>query len=130
MNDFDEIRKAVTMSFMNNPLKISACLIIVSATLIMVGCTSTEKSWYKPNMNQDSWVIDSASCHSRADKLAEKNAALLPTVSNSGVDNVKGYKKLMEHHGAKKYSEMIYRQCMVNKGYQLITPKPKPGQQA
>ena len=81
-------------------------------------------------MNQDSWAIDSASCRSRADKLAEENVVRLPTISNSGVDNVKSYKKLMEHHGAKKNSEMIYSQCLVNKGYQLITPNPKPGQQA
>ena len=118
------------MSFMNNPFKISACLITVSLALITTGCSLAEKSWYKPNMNQDSWAIDSASCHSWADKLAAENVVRLPTVSNSGVDNVRGYKKLMEHHGAKKYSEMIYRQCLVNKGYQLITPKPKPGQQA
>ena len=118
------------MIFMNSPFKIRACLIAVSATLITVGCTSTEKSWYKPNMNQDSWAIDSASCRSRAGKLAGKNVVRFPTISNSGVNNVKSYKKLMRHHGAKKYSEKIYRQCLANKGYQLITPKPKPGQQA
>ena len=118
------------MSFMNIPFKITACLIAVSSTIITIGCASTKKSWYKPNMNQDSWAIDSASCRSRADKLAEENVVRFPTISNSGVNNVKSYKKLMEHHGAKKNSEMIYRQCLVNKGYQLITPKPKPGQQA
>ena len=118
------------MSFMNNPFKISACLITVFLALITTGCTSAKKSWYKPNMNQDSWAIDSASCRSRADKLAEENVVRFPTISNSGVDNVKSYKKLMERHGAKKNSETIYRQCLVNKGYQLITPKPNSGQQA
>ena len=129
MNNFDEIHKAGTRNFMNIPLKISACLIAVCSAFVTIGCTSTEKSWYKPNTNQDSWAIDNASCRSRADNLAEKNVVRLPDITNSGVDNIRSYKKLMKHYGAKKNSERIYRQCLVNKGYQLITPKPKPGQQ-
>ena len=81
-------------------------------------------------MNQDSWAIDSASCHSRARKSAEEDIIRLSVPSNSGVDHVKSYKKLMKHHGAKKNLKIIYRQCLEDKGYRLITPKPKSGQQA
>jgi hypothetical protein len=104
--------------------------IIVSTfvlTLALAGCTSVKKVWSKPGMTEDQWAIDSASCQSRARRLADDEMALRPDLSQSGgIDNMSSYNSLMRSHDTKRSRESLYRLCLNRKGYQLITPKPAP----
>ena len=114
---------------MNKTYNFIVNVIAVFSTIITIGCSSTKKVWYKPNMNEDNWAIDNASCHSRAHKRAEEGFTERSPVSQNESNNIKSYKMLMERHGAKKNLKKIYLKCLRTKGYKLINPKPKPGQQ-
>ena len=104
--------------------------IIVTAfilTLALAGCTSVQKVWYKPGMTEDEWVVDSATCQSRARRLADDETALSPALSQSGgIDNMASYNSMMRRHDTKRSRESLYRVCLNRKGYQLVTPKPAP----
>jgi len=117
------------MKVMNMPLRPTVVCVAVFLALAITGCTSTKKTWYKLDMTQDDWAIDSASCKSRARKLAENDLSRVPFGSAGGIDNAAGYSALMSRYGAKKNMESIFRRCLQAKGYRLITPQPKPAQQ-
>ena len=117
------------MKVINMSLRPTAVCIAVFLALAITGCASTKKTWHKLNMTQDDWAIDSASCKSRARKLAEDDLSRAPFGSAGGVDNTAGYSALMGRYGAQKNMERIFRRCLQTKGYRLITPKPKPARQ-
>ena len=81
-------------------------------------------------MTQDQWVIDSATCRSRAHRLAEDD---LPSSGATSVDRNSGmgtYNTMMNRHRAGKSMETYYRECLSRKGYKLVVPKPKGSTQA
>lgn len=100
------------------------CLLALTLAFGLVGCAATKKVWHKPGMTQDEWVVDSANCRSRAQRLAERDFAIQPGAEPGGVDNGAGYDALMRRHSAKRNMEDIYRRCLERKGYRLVAPAP------
>ena len=116
--------RRVIINHIRNLLKITGYLLIFFLNFIILGCTSTKQSWYKPNMDQDVWTVDNAICNSGANRLIDKHLVKTLHETNSGIHIFRSYKTLMDNYGAKKNRRKIYRRCMETKGYQLITPEP------
>ena len=116
--------KGITIKNIRTLIKIAVWLFAFFSSFTILGCASTKKSWYKPNMDQDSWAIDSASCNSRANSLANKRMMKNLHETISGINIYRSYRTLMDNHGAKKNKEVFYRNCLETRGYQLITPNP------
>ncbi|MBT6093409.1 MAG: hypothetical protein HOH04_00910 [Rhodospirillaceae bacterium] len=121
---FDERLRAVTMGIMIFSLRSLLILSALGVVFVVSGCASTKKTWYKPGMTPDEWAVDSATCRSRARRLAEDDLALQPAPSAGGIDQAAGYNALMRQHSAKRNYESLYRSCLQRRGYKFITPKP------
>lgn len=90
----------------------------------LAGCAAPKMVWQKPGMTQDEWAVDSATCRSRAQHLAEREYAAQPDASAGGVDNAGEFNAMMRRHSAKRSTEDIYRRCLESKGYKLVEPQP------
>jgi uncharacterized lipoprotein YajG len=101
-------------------------LVLFAAVLALglTGCAAPKKVWQKPGMNQDDWAVDSATCRSRAQHLAEREYTSQPEGNAAGVDNANEFNAMMRRHSAKRSIEDIYRRCLESKGYRLVEPQP------
>ncbi len=108
-------------------LSATRLVLVLSAAVLalgLAGCAAPKKVWQKPGMNQDDWAVDSATCRSRAQYLAEREYASQPEGNAAGVDNASEYNAMMRRHSAKRSTEDIYRRCLESKGYKLVEPQP------
>lgn len=105
-------------------------LMVLAVTV--AGCAAANKTWYKPDMTEDQWAVDSATCKSRAQRLAEDDYARRSRAPVGATDGMAGYNALMDSHRVGRSAEGLYRDCLRRKGYRLISPGqvPKAGAKA